>query len=235
MKTTKILAWIAFFGAVFTPIVAMLTLASYVGSFAFYYIAELIRYAWVVCLFIPIEALSLILGRILKQKGMQYIQNIAVPAVMIPFLLLMGSFSILFANHLSYETSYVTSAEKKIVFDLPENIDVITNKYILTEDSKCAVSYVKILSQEEQSHFERTIQNSPKWTKHLSSTLKNSLPREIQVMLVAPFDYFLYFNSSTREFNKYPFQEGIYDCIFLAYNCSDGQLILLSDYCLTVN
>ena len=234
MKTTEILAWIAFAGAVLSPITAIILIVI-IGENGFYDTTGFIRYAWIAYLFILIEVVSLIFGRILKKRGMQYIQNYAVPAVMIPLLLLLGSFSFIFKNNISYDTSYVTSAEEKIIFDLPDNIEVITREYALTDNSKCAVSYVTILSQEEQLCFERTVRNSSKWTTHLSSTLQNSLPRNIQIELFVPFDYFLYFNISTREFNKYPFQEGTYDCIFLAYNCERGQLILLSDYRLTVD
>ena len=234
VKKIKIVAYIVLAAAILGPVAILYKIKNEISFFGTGGIAH---FTWIALLCILIESVTMIFGRVLEKKRVRFIPHYVVPGITIPLLLCVGFCSFLFGNLYSYDTSNVVSAQQKIRFEIPDHIDVVTNKTDILPMplSNYAVSYVKLLSREERAQFEEKIQQSSRWTDELNSTLKNSLPLDIQAELSSHFDHYLYYNATTKEYNIYPILEGTYDCVFVAYNHKRARLIVLNEYHLTVD
>lgn len=73
----------------------------------------MIRYTWVMLLFIPIGILSILIGIKLKKNKQNYKKNFIAAFICIPLLLIFGSYRLIFKNVVSYDVNKVSTIEKK--------------------------------------------------------------------------------------------------------------------------
>ena len=222
MNKKRILGNILFWTTLISPIVSF-SIASMIGEANIFGVAGIIRYSWVMLLFIPIGILSILIGFKLKNSTQKYKKNFVVSFICLPLLIIFGSYRFIFNSVVSYDVNEVSIIEEKINFEIPRDIKVATNKLDLYD-----ISYLKILNSESKDMFEQEVENNQLWQKELQPEIKSLLPLDIQYESEI-FEYFVFFNITSNEYNIPPLR-GQNECIFIAYDCDLQRLIILNDY-----
>ncbi len=222
MNKKRILGNILFWTTLISPIVSF-SIASMIGEANIFGVAGIIRYSWVMLLFIPIGILSIVIGFKLKNSTQKYKKNFIVSFICLPLLIIFGSYRFIFNSIVSYDVNEVSIIEEKINFEIPRDIKVATNKLDLYD-----ISYLKILNSESKDMFEQEAENNQLWQKELQPEIKSLLPLNIQYESEI-FEYFVFFNITSNEYNIPPLR-GQNECIFIAYDCDLQRLIILNDY-----
>ena len=226
MEKKRILGNILFWTTLISPIVSF-SLASMIGEADIFGVAGIVRYSWVMLLFIPIGILSILIGFKLKNSTQKYKKNFIVSFICLPLLIIFGSYRFIFNSDVSYDVNEVSIIEEKINFEIPDDIKVATNKLDLYN-----ISYIKIINNESKDVFEQEIGNNQLWQKEIKPEIKSLLPLDIQYESEV-FEYSIFFNITTNTYNISPLS-GQYECIFIAYDCDLQRLIILSDYKITL-
>ena len=222
MNKKRILGNILFWTTLISPIVSF-SIASIIGEANIFGVAGIIRYSWVMLLFIPIGILSIVIGFKLKNSTQKYKKNFIVSFICLPLLIIFGSYRFIFNSVVSYDVNEVSIIEEKINFEIPRDIKVATSKLDLYD-----ISYLKILNSESKDMFEQEVENNQLWQKELQPEIKSLLPLNIQYESEI-FEYFVFFNITSNEYNIPPLR-GQNECIFIAYDCDLQRLIILNDY-----
>ena len=222
MNKKRILGNILFWTTLISPIVSF-SIASMIGEANIFGVAGIIRYSWVMLLFIPIGILSILIGFKLKHSTQKYKKNFVVSFICLPLLIIFGSYRFIFNSVVSYDVNEISIIEEKINFEIPRDIKVATNKLDLYD-----ISYLKILNSESKDMFEQEVENNQLWQKELQPEIKSLLPLNIQYESEI-FEYFVFFNITSNEYNIPPLR-GQNECIFIAYDCDLQRLIILNDY-----
>ena len=222
MKKEKTLGNILFWMTLISPMISF-SLASMIGEAEIFGVAGIIRYSWLMILFIPVGILSILIGLQLKKNKQKYKKNLIVAFISLPLLIIFGSYRFIFNSNISYDINNVLTIEDKIDIELPDEIKVATNKLDLYN-----ISYVKIIDNECKDAFEKEIESTSLWKNELNYGIKNLLPLDIQYESET-FDYFVFYNITSSEYNMVPLS-GQYECIFIAYDCDLQRLIILNDY-----
>lgn len=222
MNKNRVLGNILFWATLICPIVSF-SLASVIGEANMFGVAGIIRYSWVMLLFIPIGILSILIGFKLKNSMQKYKKNFIVSFICLPLLIIFGSYRFIFNSAVSYDVNEISIIEEKVNLEIPDDIKVATNKLDLYN-----VSYLKIINSESKDIFEQEVVNNQLWQKELKSEIKSLLPLDIQYESES-FEYFVFYNITSNEYNISPLS-GENECVFIAYDCDLQRLIILSDY-----
>jgi hypothetical protein len=226
MKKRKVLGNIFFWMTLISPVFSFV-LISKIGEVNIFGVAGIVRYSWIMWLFIPVGVISVIIGLKLKRSNQKCKKNFIISFVCIPLLIIFGSYRLVF-NSVSYDVDEVFIIEDKIKINLPDDIKVATNKLDLYE-----ISYVKIISYESKKTFEQEIKNNQLWQNELNPNIKSLLPIDIQYESET-FDYFIFYNATNDEYNKNP-MNGNCEIVFIAYDSALQRLIILNDYTVNYN
>lgn len=226
MKKEKIIGNILFWLTLISPFVAFVLMGK-IGEASIFGVSGIIRYAWIMWLFIPFGALSILIGIRLKRKSQKYKKNLIVALICLPLLIIFGSYGFIF-NGISYDTEKVSEIENEIRLELPGQVKIATN-----EVGEYNVSYLKITDDEDKAKFEQELGDNVVWRDELSSKLKGLLPLDIQYE-VEKFDRFVFYNKSLDEYNMYPV-DGEHEVIFIAYDYEIGRFIILDSYKIALN
>ena len=208
-----------------SPVVSF-SLASMLGEPEIFRVAGIVRYSWIMWLFIPIGLLSILVGLKLKNNKQKYKKNLIIAFVCLPIIIIFGSFRFIF-NNISYDVDKVKVVENKSNLRLPDQIKIATNEF-----DSYNLSYIKIVDQESQVSFENELESNQLWQKELSPSIKGLLPIEIQYEM-GSFDRFAFYIVGEDEYNTYP-QDGTHECIFVAYDYELQRVIVLYDYIVEV-
>lgn len=227
MKKEKTLGNILFWITLFSPIISF-SLASRIGEANIFGVAGIVRYSWLMILFIPIGILSISIGFKLKKAKQKYKKNLIIAFVCIPLLIIFGSYRIIFNNTISYDTNIVLTIKNEAKITLPNEIKVATIKFDLYD-----ISYAKIIDNECKEKFEQEIKHNSLWKNKLNLEIKNLLPLDIQYESYT-FDYFVFYNITSNEYNTFPLS-GQYECIFIAYDSDLQRLIILNNLKVNIN
>ena len=222
MNKKRVLGNILFWTTLISPMVSF-SMASMIGEANIFGVVGIIRYSWVMLLFIPIGILSILIGFKLKNSAQKYKKNFIVSFICLPLLIIFGSYRFIFNNAVSYDVNEVSIIEEKINLEIPDDIKVATNKLDIYN-----ISYLKIINSESKDMFEQEVRNNQLWQKELKSEIKSLLPLDIQYESEI-FEYFVFFNITSNEYNIPPLS-GENECIFIAYDCDLQRLIILNDY-----
>lgn len=226
MNKRKIIGNILFIATLCSPVVAF-SISTLVGEPNIFGIPGMLRYTWIMWFFIPIGVCSFIAGVLLKRNNQKYKKNYVIAFICVPLLMLFGSYRFIFAHTVSYDVESVIRVEEAVDINLPHNVKVATNIY-----GNYNISYVQIVSQQEEKTFEEDIASNPLWVAEMSTYVKGILSDVIEIE-IEDFDYFLFYNITDNEYNQYP-NVGNYDCVFMAYNMQQNRLILIDDYKITI-
>ena len=91
MKKEKVLGNILFWMTLISPMISF-SLASMIGEAEIFGVAGIIRYSWLMILFIPVGILSILIGLKLKKGKQEYKKNIIVAVIVLPLLAIFGSY-----------------------------------------------------------------------------------------------------------------------------------------------
>lgn len=226
MKKRKNLGIVLFIATLISPHAALL-IASQIGEVNIFSTAGMIRYLWIMWLFIPIGILSIIVGISLKKNNQKYKKNFVIAFICIPLLIIFGSYRFIF-NNISYDTNKIVDVENKVRLSLPNDIKIATTRY-----ENYTTSYVKIINDDENKVFQKEIENNQLWKNELSFKMNSLLPLFVQTE-TSKFDHFLVYNVTKNEYNNYP-TDGKYELIFIAYDYDLNRLLILDDYKVNIN
>ena len=157
MNKKRVLGNILFWTTLISPMVSF-SMASMIGEANIFGVVGIIRYSWVMLLFIPIGILSILIGFKLKNSAQKYKKNFIVSFICLPLLIIFGSYRFIFNSVVSYDVNEVSIIEEKINFEIPRDIKVATNKLDLYD-----ISYLKILNSESKDMFEQEVENNQLW------------------------------------------------------------------------
>lgn len=147
MKKEKVLGNILFWMTLISPMISF-SLASMIGEAEIFGVAGIIRYSWLMILFIPVGILSILIGLQLKKNKKKYKKNLIVAFISLPLLIIFGSYRFIDSN-ISYNTDNIITIENKMNIELPREIKIATSK----RDSY-DISYVKITDDKSKEKFE---------------------------------------------------------------------------------
>ncbi|MBQ6883742.1 MAG: hypothetical protein IJO25_05320, partial [Clostridia bacterium] len=227
MKKEKIIGNILLVATLISPMISF-SLASIIGEAEIFGVAGIIRYSWVMLLFIPIGLLSILFGFKLKNNKQKYKKYFIISFICLSLLVIFGSYRFIFNSVVTYDVNEISIVEEKINFEIPDQVKVSNTKLKLYN-----ISYAKIIDNESKRAFEEKIRNNQLWQDVLNTGIKGLLPFDVQYE-TADFDYFLFFNVTSDEYNAFP-PSGQNVCIFVAYDCDSQRLIILNDYKINVN
>ncbi len=196
-----------------------------IGEVEVFSTAGIVRYSWIMWLFIPIGIISLLIGIKLKHNNQKYRKNYIVAFVVVSALLIFGSYRFVFFNF-SYDDDILRDIEKTANVELPNKTKVASVELFYT------TSYVKLTDDNEKTAFENQLYSSDLWQNNLASEIKYALPTDIPID-TSDFDYFLFYCVSTGQYNEYP-QDKECECVFMAYDCDYQKLVILSNYVISL-
>jgi len=219
MRIMKTLGNILFWVTLISPIVAF-SLASVIGEADIFDVVGIVRYSWIMLLFIPIGIFSFLVGIKLKKQNQKYRKNYIIAFICVPLLIIFGSFRFIFAKTISYDVNRVAYIEEITNLELPKQVKIGTT---FLEDYN--LSYVKITDKQASKEFEDSLLENSLWVTEIKTNIKGLLPEVIQLE-TKEFEYFVFYNVINNEYNKYP-QIGEYKCVFLAYDVQQNRFIIL--------
>lgn len=190
--------------------------------------AGISRYSWIMYLFTPVPILLIIIGAFLRIQNRKFKKYIIVGFICCTLFCVFGSSRFFYKDTISYEESAIYSVEDKLGIDLPKNRKTATIFY-----DNFTISYIKITDNDERMNFYNSFNKSQIWINTVSESLCDSLPMQIMIDL-SDYDYFMLYNLTTNEYNAYPFDTGVYECIFIACDKDLNRLTILQDYEFTV-
>ena len=220
MKKLKFTSNMLFFFTLLSPIVSFL-LCGIIGEVSIFGVAGIVRYSWIMWLFIPIGILSFLSGKQLKRMNQKYRKNYVAALICLPLLLIFGSYRFIF-NNISYDCEKIYVIEEQTALNLPKNVKIAS-----TDLENYTISYVKINDEFEKANFEEEINNSTLWESSLNEKIKNILPHNLYLETLN-FDYFIFYDFINGKYNSCESIED-YSYIFIAYDCETTRLIVLSE------
>ena len=174
MKKVKVIGNILFWMTLLSPILSF-ALASKIGEGDILGIPGMIRYSWIMWLFIPIGILSILIGIKLKKNTLKYKKNFVIAFICIPIIIIFGSYRFIFNDIVSYDVDKIYAVEEIVNIELPNDIKIGTFKHN-SIDENFDETYVKIISSESKVKFESEIQNNPLWQNKWTSKIQSLLP-----------------------------------------------------------
>ena len=147
----KTLGTISFIVSLLSPFMAMALIDRF-GEVKIFSTDGMLRCSWIFWIFIPVFAISYLLGRKLKEAGLKYKHNYIIAFVLIPIFIIFGSFRWIFSNTYFDDQSNIQDVEAKIGIELPDDLKTSTS---IWDDYK--LSYAKILNPLEKENFENKI------------------------------------------------------------------------------
>ena len=212
MKKEEFFGDILFLLTLISPFVSLVIISIF-GEPEIFSALGMTRYIWIMLLFIPIGVLSILIGLKLKKGKQEYKKNIIVAVIVLPLLAIFGSYRFIDSN-ISYDTDII--------------ITLITlSKYKLV--SLVTINGEEVGYVESKEKFEQEIKNSQLWEDELDFYIKSVLPYEIQIQS-DNFEYFIFYNVTTGQYNDSNFAKGNYKVMFIAYDCDLQKLVILDNY-----
>ncbi len=214
-KTLSIIMVIASFASIYGGLMistAMSEATDNAGDFT--------RYMWTMFLFLPIPIFSIVLGCILKRKGIKYKKNIIVGIIMCCLLCIYGSFTFIFSGM----NDAISTVEQKMNIDIPEHesYSMTTSIYPKNRDtmknfSACEISF----SLDNTEKFCNSMDE--KWVANFSDEFDEFIAVDEEKY---KSDFCLLYNADTNEYNTVPVKNGEYSMILLLFSKSNGRLFI---------
>ena len=105
MKKINVFGNILFWLTLISPVLAF-SLASVIGEADLFGVAGIIRYSWIMLLFVPFGVLSLLIGKKLKEENQSYKKNFIIAFICLPLLLIFGSYRFIF-NSVTFDIEQI--------------------------------------------------------------------------------------------------------------------------------
>ena len=228
MKNKSLVGQILMILTILCPFSFCISMA--VGDVAYFEKAGMLKYAWIMLIFLVIPIATIVITIILEIRGYRHFENYVISAIMVIILLACGSLSFVFKDYYSYDNDRVAIVESKTKIDLPEKIDV-ASLYVENQNLSYWETYIRVNDESENSSFVNTIKNSEIWVESLDQSIKDLF--ETSLSEIGYYDYYVFFNATTQEYNRLP-QNGENDCVIIAYDTELKKIYIRSDLILTI-
>lgn len=173
---------------------------------------------WVFFLFVPIPIASMVIGILLKKKGLKYKKNMIAGISMTIFLCIYGSMAFISGDFYDHSEDYVLRVEDYVNIDIPEANQINTKDWT---DSTSSSSREESLYESDiyfddnqVFEFEKRMKEDEKWISVVPSELMGILSLWCTHQ---GYDYTLIYNVDTREYNTLPAESGTYHFICIGY------------------
>lgn len=187
-------------------------------------LAGMLKYTWVMWLFIPIPVALLVISIITRNDNKYFSLCLVIAIASIFLLMIFGSFKFLFSDSISYDTDIVIAVEKSTGVDFPDNVQV-SNLY----RDNCTETNIKITDAEEMRTFERMMENSHLFIKSSTEDFFDLLPPDFQMLAHGGvYDYILFYNVTEQKYNMYPNDKNC-EYIFILYDSYVPQMVIISN------
>lgn len=140
----RILFWMTIISLLFSFV-----LVTIIGEPEIFSITGIVRYSWIMLLFIPVGVASIIYGFILRKHNRKYIKNFIVAFICIPLLIIFGTFRFNFRNIVYYDNSNIIEVEKTGNYNFPEHLKITTQVF-----QEYKITRAKITDSNEKLNFE---------------------------------------------------------------------------------
>lgn len=229
MNRLKIWGNISFVVSILTLMISFIVVCL-VGDVYTFGIAGMLHYTWIMWLFIPIGVASLIIGIYLKKHNEKYKKNVVIAVIIIPVLLVFGSFRFAFYSSVSYDDiNDLKKIERQIEWNFPDNVEIAT-----LIEKNYSLAYVKIPDDDNNAAFEQSIKLDDKWTDEMPAAIKGMLPWNIMAE-TQDCKWFMFYNQTLKQYNIAPTISGDYECLYLAYDKEHSRIIVLFNSTLQIN
>ena len=197
-------------------------LCTIIGEAHIFGVGGAIRYSFLIWLALPVSFAYLFYSGKLKNNGLSYKPHRIVAIICIFLTVLFGSYRWIFAEISTYDEVNVRFSCKDVNIDLPNDIKVANSIY---DDQ--VVSYVKINNLEEKAKFEEAILQSALWTELIDMEIQYTISY-FYVLETLSFDYYLFYNKTTNEYNAPVVSNEAQRCIFIAYDSDEDRIIIIN-------
>lgn len=178
------------------------------------------QWSWIFYLVLPLPITLIIIGVKRKKEQCGYKANFIIGTIIICFILILGVGSADIKKSVDYTDKHVKETEQLLQIDMPDNMKVVTDRR-----SKQISTFAKITSSNEKVNFENNL-SFDVWKDHLSTNIQNSLPLDVEVR-IKEFDYFIFYNKTTNEYNAFPSTTGEYESVIVGYNETIGYFMIV--------
>ena len=183
---------------------------------------------WMFFVFVPVPVASVIFGFYLKKKGYKYKKNVITGFIMAALLCCYGSFTFIFSDIYSHDDDPILMAEEILDIDIPDHSQINTQDWTIGTQSmpRGYVYFTSDIYFEDSSvtEFEKSLQNNPKWMSEIPSDMVGITSYFCELQ---PSDFYIIYNTDTKEFNKLPSESGIYRLINVMYNSGNNTMKLV--------
>lgn len=204
------------------------TICSIVGEVAIFSYLGLIRYMWIILLFLPIPILSLVICIYSKKKKKKYKLSFLITIISLLVLLIIGSYGTASRNIIDYDNKHVSYVEEKIGFKFPNQMKIASLDY-----GEYVLTYSKINNQHIISDFEHAISNNDLWGQQVSTKIKGCLPISLNTE-ISQIDYYLVYNVTKSSYDIDSFDSTENEMIFIGYDKELSRLIMISNFIVKV-
>lgn len=226
MKFYKVLSIILFVFAIISPMFSF-SIVGDIGETEIFGVSGLLRYSWIMLLFIPISLICIIFGVVIKKKkGRFYLLNYIGGFFSLFMLLIFGSYTFIFPKE--YDTNIVYEIESQSGINLPHQIKLADENF-----GEYVAYNIKIIDKKEKEEFEKVIIKDQKWTNYLGTKIENTLPLYYQHKLINS-SIFVFYNNTRNEYNTFP-PDGEYECTLIAYNYELGSIFIMYKYIVDIS
>lgn len=185
-------------------------------------IAEMLKYSWIMWLFIPIPAILFILAIITKKENRYYFLNIVVAIVAFILIGIFGSYGLMFSSYFSYDTDIVIAVEEKTGVDFPDNIEV-SNLY----QGDYVETRIKIIDTDEREIFEHMMRENKLFISSQDEDFFAFLPSDFEMLAYGGvYEYILFYNVTEQKYNVCPTDENC-EYFFILYNSYVPELVIV--------
>lgn len=171
--------------------------------------------------FLPVPVLSIAAGILLNVNKIRNKKNIICGIVIGLMMLVYGFFPTIFGN----VGNSLDTVEAQLGFKFPETTQM---NYKVSTDISGNEQAVTTLNfaESDANEFEKFMQEDNRWIKESNEEIKEIIPVNSGNI---PADYFLIYNTGTKEFGKFPENDGKYQFIYIAYN-SELNMAYIFEY-----
>lgn len=186
---------------------------------------------WLLLTATPIPLASLVMGIICKRKGFKCNKNIVVGIIFsVMFCLLAFAGEAFVEEEIDHTDTAVIKAEQIVGIDIPESQEINTFYWDEDEqynDREYIYSSTDVWFEDTQIvEFEKEISASDKWISDIPTALRGL---DSSISESDMYDYVLFYNVDTDEFNTVPKENGTYKFYFIGYQ-SESKILQINEY-----
>lgn len=226
MVITRVALNILFVLAIFSELVPMILVGLLPSAEEL-----LVENQWLLLTGLPIPIASLVLGIIFKRKGFKCTKNIVV-GIIFTLLICLSAFTgdFLVENEIDNTDTAIIRAEDIIGIELPD-AETINTFYWTEEEQFNDREYIYSstdlwLEDSQAAAFEKEISVSDKWISDIPTALRGL---DSSISESDMYDYVLFYNIDTGEFNTVPKENGTYKFYFIGYQ-SEPKAMQINEY-----